>query len=265
MAAHQAPSPRSTSISTRKPERWPSIIGPRFWLLLLFVTALLLARLAVVQGYGITLYMDEAQYWDWSRHLDWGFHDKPPLIVALVAASTALFGSGELGVKALAMVLYPITALCLVGLARALWPTSSGVRTGIVAAAVFMSLPAVGLLGLLATTDAPLMLCWTLAAWALWRAQVTDRLGYWAALGVALGLGMLSKYSMAAFGVTMIWALWGIHGPRKGIFRLGPWLSVAVALLVMAPHLIWNAQHGYPTLQYTAQAATQAALRVSKG
>jgi hypothetical protein len=258
MAVHQAPSPRSTSTATRKPVRWPSIIGPRFWLLLLFVTALLLARLAVVQGYGITLYMDEAQYWDWSRHLDWGFHDKPPLIVALVAASTALFGSGELGVKALAMVLYPITALCLVGLARALWPTSSGVRTGIVAAAVFMSLPAVGLLGLLATTDAPLMLCWTLAAWALWRAQVTDRLGYWAALGVALGLGMLSKYSMAAFGVTMIWALWGIHGPRKGIFRLGPWLSVAVALLVMAPHLIWNAQHGYPTLQYTAQAATQA-------
>jgi len=78
MAAHQAPSPRSTSTATRKPVRWPSIIGPRFWLLLLFVTALLLARLAVVQGYGITLYMDEAQYWDWSRHLDWGFHDKPP-------------------------------------------------------------------------------------------------------------------------------------------------------------------------------------------
>ena len=256
MASTEANVTRPTP--ARKPARWPRITGSRFWMLLLFVLLLFVVRVVVVEGYGITLFMDEAQYWDWSRHLDWGFHDKPPLIVALVALSTALFGSGELGVKALAMALYPITALCLVGFARALWPTSSGVRTGIVAAAVFISLPAVGLLGLLASTDAPLLLCWTLAAWALWRAQVTDRLKYWGALGVVLGLGMLSKYSMAAFAVTMVWALWGIHGPRKGLLRPGPWLALALAALIMAPHVWWNMQHGYPTLQYTAQAATQA-------
>lgn len=257
MSSTEAPASRTPA--PRKKPRWPTITGPRFWALLAFVLALLILRLVVVQGYGITLFMDEAQYWDWSRHLDWGFHDKPPLIVALVAASTALFGSSEVGVKALAMTLYPITALCMVGFARALWPTSSGVRTGIVAAAVFSSLPAAGLLGLLASTDAPLLLCWTLAAWALWRAQVTDRLNYWAALGVALGLGMLSKYSMAAFGVTIVWALWGIHGPRKGLLRPGPWLAAAVALLIMSPHLWWSAQHDYPTMHYAAQAATKAA------
>lgn len=222
-------------------------------MLLAFLAALLALRMGMLSFSSMSLFMDEAQYWDWSRELAWGFHDKPPMIVALVRLSTTLFGSGELGVKALAMLLYPITALCLVGFARALWPTSSGVRTGIVAAALYMTLPGLAVLGLLATTDAPLLLCWALACWALWRAQVTDRLKYWAWLGVAVGLGLLSKYTMMAFVPTFIWALWGIHGPKKGILRLGPWATVAIALAVVSPHLAWNVQHHFPTLHYTAQ------------
>jgi len=83
--------------------------------------------------------------------------------------------------------------------------------------------------------------------------QVTDRLKYWAWLGVAVGLGLLSKYTMMAFVPTFIWALWGIHGPKKGILRLGPWVTVAIALAVVSPHLAWNVQHHFPTLHYTAQ------------
>lgn len=221
-------------------------------MLLGFLVALFGLRLAMLSYSSLSLFVDEAQYWDWSRNLDWGFHDKPPVIVALVRLSTTLFGSGELGVKALAMLLYPATALCLVGFARALWPTSSGVRTGMVAAALYMSLPGLAILGLLATTDAPLMLCWTLACWALWRAQVTDRLKYWVLLGAAVGVGLLSKYTMMAFVLTFVWALWGIHGPRKGLARLGPWAAAVVALAVVSPHLAWNIQHQFPTLHYTA-------------
>lgn len=221
-------------------------------MLLAFLAAVYGLRLTLLNFSSLSLFVDEAQYWDWSRQLDWGFHDKPPVIVALVRLSTALFGSGELGVKALAMLLYPVSALCLVGFARALWPTSSGVRTGMVAAALYITLPGLAVLGLLATTDAPLMLCWTLACWALWRAQVTDRLQYWALLGVAIGLGMLSKYTMMAFLPTFIWALWGIQGPRTGVLRLGPWAALAIALAVVSPHLAWNMQHHFPTLHYTA-------------
>ncbi|MDE2400745.1 MAG: glycosyltransferase family 39 protein [Burkholderiales bacterium] len=218
---------------------------------------LTLYRLWVVYHSGISLFFDEAQYWDWSRHLSWGYFSKPPLIAGLIGLSTMLFGSGVLGVKALPMLVYPLTAVALVGLARALWPTSSGVRTGMVAAALFMTTPLVGLLGLVASTDGPLLLCWTLAAWALWRAQVTNRLSLWLLCGAAVGIGMMDKYTMAAFGMTAFWTLWGVHGPKRGLTRIGPWAALAVAALILSPNIWWNAQNGFPTMQHTAELTTQ--------
>jgi 4-amino-4-deoxy-L-arabinose transferase-like glycosyltransferase len=227
------------------------------WLLLALAAVLLLYRVAVVHFSGISLFFDEAQYWDWSRHLQWGYFSKPPVIAGLIAAGTAVFGNGVLGVKIMPMLTYVATAVAMVGLARALWPTSSGVRTGIVAGALFLTAPMTGLLGMFASTDGPLLLCWTLAAWALWRAQVTNRLGLWLLCGVVCGVGMLSKYTMAAFAITALWALWGVHGPKRGLLRLGPWLAIAAALAVLIPNILWNAEWGFPTLQHTADITTQ--------
>jgi 4-amino-4-deoxy-L-arabinose transferase-like glycosyltransferase len=227
------------------------------WALLAFMALLFGYRMWAVGHTGISLFFDEAQYWDWSQHLAWGYFSKPPLIAGLVWLSTALFGDGVLGVKLLPMLLYPATALAMVGLARALWPTSSGVRTGMVAAALFMSIPMVGLMGLFASTDAPLILCWTLASWALWRAQVTNRLSYWALTGLACGVGLMGKYTMAAFALTAIWTLWGVHGPKRGVARLGPWVAVVVAVALLSPNLWWNAQNAFPTLAHTAELTTQ--------
>lgn len=249
--------PASSQRPSRPASRWPRLWGPSLALLLAFLAALFLYRVWVVQSSGISLFFDEAQYWDWAQDLSWGYYSKPPMIAGLIWLSTQLFGNGVLGVKLLVMLLYPLASLAMVGFARALWPTSSGVRTGVVAAALFATIPTVALMGLFASTDAPLILCWTLAGWMLWRAQVTDRLGYWVALGVVCGLGLMSKYTMAAFAVTAVWALWGIHGPRRGVFRLGPWVTAAIALALLAPNLWWNAHNGFPTLQHTAELTTQ--------
>lgn len=257
MNLNTPPTSSTRAAPVRPVSRWPRLWGQGFALLVLLLAALLIYRACVVQFSGISLFFDEAQYWDWAQDLAWGYYSKPPVIAALIWASTQLFGDGVLGVKLLTMALYPLAALSIVGFARALWPTSSGVRTGLVAGALFATIPAVGLLGLFASTDAPLILCWTLAGWMLWRAQVTDRLVYWVALGVVCGLGLMSKYTMAAFALTAVWALWGIHGPRRGVFRLGPWLTVLVALAVLSPNLLWNAQNGFPTLQHTAEITTQ--------
>ncbi|MBC7700135.1 MAG: glycosyltransferase family 39 protein [Massilia sp.] len=227
------------------------------WKLLALAVALTLYRFWVVQHSGISLFFDESQYWDWSRHLSWGYFSKPPLIAGLVGLSTSLFGSGVLGVKALSILVYPLTAVAMVGLARALWPTSSGVRTGMVAGALFLTTPMVGLLGLVASTDGPLMLCWTLAAWALWRAQVTNRLGLWVLCGAVVGVGIMDKYTMAAFGLTAVWALWGVHGPKRGVLRVGPWAALLVAAVIVSPNVWWNAQNGFPTLHHTAELTAQ--------
>jgi 4-amino-4-deoxy-L-arabinose transferase-like glycosyltransferase len=255
-----APDTTAPSVSTqpgaRPVHRWPKLWARRTWMLMGLALLLVVYRMSVIQFSGMSLFFDEAQYWDWSQHLQWGYYSKPPVIAGLVRLSTTLFGDSVLGVKAVSMLLYAATALSIVGLARALWPTTSGVRTGVVAGAIFLTSPMVGMLGMFASTDAPLLLCWTLAAWALWRAQVTNRLWLWALCGLFVGLGVLSKYTMVAFGITAIWALWGVQGPRRGLVRVGPWLALAVALLVVSPNIVWNAQEGFPTLRHTTQITT---------
>ncbi|MCK6389176.1 MAG: hypothetical protein L6Q65_16485, partial [Zoogloea sp.] len=74
---------------------------------LAFITALLTAyRLWVIQHLGIDLYVDEVQYWTWSQALDWGYFSKPPVIAALIAASTALLGNGLIAIKLPSLLLY---------------------------------------------------------------------------------------------------------------------------------------------------------------
>ena len=75
------------------------------------LTAALLAwRFWLLPNLGISLYVDEAQYWTWAQHLDWGYFSKPPGVAALTWLSTVLFGDGLVGVKALSMLCYPLAA-----------------------------------------------------------------------------------------------------------------------------------------------------------
>src|SRR2546430_6030183 len=40
----------------------------------------------------IDLAPDEAHYWDWSRHLDWSYYSKGPLVAWMIRASCTVFG-----------------------------------------------------------------------------------------------------------------------------------------------------------------------------
>ena len=59
------------------------------------IGVLTVARLVTLFVTPIGLYPDEAQYWLWSRVLDWGYFSKPPMIAWLIRATTALGGDGE--------------------------------------------------------------------------------------------------------------------------------------------------------------------------
>lgn len=212
----------------------------------------LLLRIVVLQLSAAGLQVDEAQYWDWSRHLQWGYWSKPPGIAAVIAASTAVFGDSLLGVKLLSMALWPLAAAVLAALA---WDMAgrgqAGRQAGLWTAALLLGTPAAGILGMAATTDAPLLLMWALCMALSWRAlrTPTGRSSAWALAGLALGLGLLSKYTMAA--ITASWALLLLWHWRQHL--LGMLLAGAVALLVFAPNIVWNASNGWPTLGHTAE------------
>ncbi|GAA5181895.1 glycosyltransferase family 39 protein [Niveibacterium umoris] len=220
------------------------------WLILLGVIALLtLWRVWVIQHSGISLYVDEAYYWTWAHALDWGYFSKPPMVAAVIAATTQLFGDGLVGVKAGSLILYPATAMLLFGLGRRLYDN----RTGLLAAIAFLTLPITSALGIFISTDALLLFFWTASLWLLQRAMTRDRVGDWLLLGLTCGLGLMSKYTMAAFALTPALLLLSSPEGRRMLVRPGPWLCALVALVVLAPNLWWNWANDFPTFRHTAE------------
>ena len=215
--------------------------------LLLALSVVLLGwRLWAVSHAGITLYVDEAQYWTWAQHLDWGYFSKPPGIAALIRLSTALFGDGLLGVKALAMLCYPLAAGVCWAVARRLYDD----EVAFWSALCVLTLPMFAWLGLFVSTDALLTLFWTLALWAWLRAEASDRWRDWLLLGVICGVGLLSKYTMAAFlGAAFLYLL---AFQRHRLASLKPWTAVLLALALLSPNIVWNVTHDFPTLKHTA-------------
>ena len=217
------------------------------WLLFILAAGTLYRALALHWS-GLNLYVDEAQYWYWAQALDWGYYSKPPVIAALIAATTSLLGDGELAIKSGALIVYPLTTLALHALARRLFDA----RIAFWTALSFFTLPGVAFSSLIISTDVPLFLCWSCALYALHRAANEDDWRWWLLLGVACGIGLLTKYTMGIFAVsTLLW--FALTPSLRGLFsRPGPYLSAAVAALIFAPNLWWNHANGWPTFQHTA-------------
>lgn len=218
---------------------------------LLGLLALLLAvtvyRAVVLQLGGLSLYVDEAQYWTWAQHLDWGFYSKPPVIAAVIAATTAVCGDGELCVKSGALLIYPLVALLIWGIARRLFDA----RVAFWSAVVFFTLPGAAFSAMIISTDVPLFLCWCAALYAYLRAIEDDRWRDWLAVGVIAGIGLLTKYTMVIFAVSALLHLAVTAELRRHLRNPKLYVGIAVALLVFAPNLWWNARHDWPTIKHT--------------
>ncbi|MFN3786317.1 MAG: ArnT family glycosyltransferase, partial [Thiothrix sp.] len=217
------------------------------WLLLLLVTAY---RVWVVANSGLNLYVDEAQYWYWAQDLDWGYYSKPPVIAVLIAMTTGACGDSEFCVRLGSLLLYPLSAALLFLVTRKLFNS----QIALLAAVLFVTLPAVSLSATLISTDVALLFCWTLALYAFVFALDSDSLDDWLLLGVALGVGMLSKYTMGIFLVSAL--VYVLAARRWDLLRnWKAWLAVILMLAIFSPTLWWNWQHGFPTLQHTAAIA----------
>lgn len=218
-------------------------------ILLAVLVAGTLYRLLALHLAEVDLFFDEAYYWDWSRDLAWGYYSKPPLLAWLIAATTALLGDSETAVKSGALLLYPVTTVLVYALGRRLFDT----RTGLAAALVFFTLPAVSLSTLIIATDVVLLCVWTAAMLLFHRAITTDRWADWLAAGAAGGLGLLAKYNFAIFLPCGLLFLAASPAHRHHLRRSKAYAAMGVAVLLFAPHIAWNAANGWPTLRHTAE------------
>ncbi len=72
-----------------------------------------------------------------------------------------------------------------------------------------------------------------------------------ACLCVVLGLGLLNKTSMPWFGGGAALGIL-LTSHRRVLLTRGPWLAAALAGLLFLPHVVWQVQNGWPTLEFTS-------------
>jgi dolichol-phosphate mannosyltransferase len=111
-------------------------------------------------------------------------------------------------------------------------------------------LPFFFLSGLLMTPDAPLTAAWAASLYYLERALVAGRSDAWWRAGLALGLGAISKYSIALLvPVTLVFMIWD-RKSRRWWSRWEPYAAALVALAVFSPVIVWNAQHEWASFAF---------------
>ncbi len=229
----------------------PSPLSPQrsLGLLCLIAATLTLYRIWLIGHLKIDAFVDEAQYWHWAKNLAWGYYSKPPMIAALIAASTACLGDTLLAIKLPSLLLYPLTSIALWCLTQKLFQNAKlSFTTGL----AFLTMPLVSALGLFASTDAPLLFFWTLALIFFERTQHHFTWINWLAVGIFVGLGLQSKYTMLAFIGSIFLFLCSSPAGRQQLTRQQPWAALLIAALIISPSLIWNAENGFPTFKHTA-------------
>ncbi|MBI4661679.1 MAG: glycosyltransferase family 39 protein [Verrucomicrobia bacterium] len=189
---------------------------------------------------------DEAYYWLWSKHLDFGYFSKGPGVAWTIAAGTCIFGDTVFGIRCFAVLLAAGTSGLLYILARGLFSDSVAWKCILLASVI--PLFAVG--SILMTIDPLSVFFWALAALFFWRAKDTTSPAFWILTGAAVGLGSLCKYTnLAELICFALFCLWCPKYRRHLCGFTFPAMAL-VSLAALTPVLIWNQQHNWVTFQH---------------
>jgi len=194
-------------------------------------------------GWMLPVTQDEAYYFDWARSLAWGYFDHPPG-VAFLGSGTLLAPASAIAGRLGSLLAATLTLLVLLRLYRGCGLRGRELLVAFALAGT--SLPVLAA-GVLATPDTPLALAWALALHEGLAALRGER-RRWLGAGLATGLGLLSKYTMVLVGPVFLWAI--LWADPKALRTPWPYLGGLLALVVLAPHLMWSADNDWLTIRF---------------
>jgi len=193
--------------------------------------------LNIIQAATIELHPDEAYYWLYSRFLDWGYYDHPPMVALFIAAGDAIMHN-ELGLRLMTIVASTVSIYVL-------WLTLKNYHVK----AKWFILTVSGVLilhiyGFITTPDAPLFLFTTLFYFIYQKYIIDDKLK-WAILLAVIIAGLLySKYhGILVIGFTVLANI-------KLLKRPSFWLIAFISVILFLPHILWQINHNYPSINY---------------
>ena len=208
---------------------------------------------------GWDLFRDELYYVANSRHLGFGYVDHPPMIGWLTWTARALFGDSQFALRLLPALAAGATVFTVSRIAATL---GGGLWSQLLAGAATTFAPAyISGFGYLSMNSFD-VLFWALCGGCFVKLLETRDLRWWVPFGVLAGLALENKLSPLFLGfgvivgllVTRDWA----HFASRWL-----WLGGALCALLFAPHLLWQAANGWPTVEFISNATQYKNLPVS--
>jgi len=203
-------------------------VSPRIFFIIWFLINL-------IQASATGLMDDEAYYWVYSRFLDWGYFDHPPMTALMIKAGTLLF-PGELGVRFFIVLTNTLTLWIIYKL---LQKRNDGLFYLIAAG---MAVLQIG--GILAVPDLPLVFFIACFFYVYQQFLRNDSLKNTVLLGLTMSLMLYAKYH----GVLVV--LFTLASNPSLIKKWQSWLAVMIGAVLFVPHLVWQYNHGFPSVQY---------------
>lgn len=193
--------------------------------------------LNVIQAYTLEIHADEAYYWLYSRFLDWGYFDHPPMVALFIRFGYSIF-QNEFGTRILTIL---CNSICL----YLIWlmVKEYGVKAKwfiLLVSGVFIF----HIYGFTTTPDVPLFLFTVLFYYVYRKYLEHDTLTYALLLAVIIAGLFYSKYH----GVLLI--IFTLASNISLVKRRSFWLVVTGAVALFTPHIWWQVSHGYPSVKY---------------
>ena len=211
------------------------------WPVLAVVACKCALTFSVAGRYG--WHRDELYYAVAGLHLQGGYVEFPPVTALLAAFARALFGWSLVGLRTFTIVASAGTVVVGALVARELGATR---RAQTLAAILVGFAP-----GAIATNwlFQPVALDQLTTMVVLWLAlRLALGRGSWPLLGVAAGVGLETKYTLAVVLALLIatFLVWR----RDVLLTRGFPLAVAIAAVLLVPNLVWEAGHGWTSVHF---------------
>jgi 4-amino-4-deoxy-L-arabinose transferase-like glycosyltransferase len=180
-------------------------------------------------------HQDEMVVLDNANNLDWGFVEYPPLTPLLARLELTLLGLSLVSARTLSALSQGIVFVLTGLMAREL---GGNRRTQIVAAVAAAIGPFALILGSQIQYVTFDFLWSVLIAYLVIRLLKSDNPLWWLAIGGVIGLGMMTKYTMAFYAAGVVGGVF-LTDARRFLKSRWLWGGVAISVLIFLPNLIW--------------------------
>jgi len=228
-----------------------------FWSVLGITTLLHL-----VYALKLPLTGDEAYFWEWGRHPALGYYDHPPVAGWILWLTRHLFGDTMTAVRLPAVLAGTVVVAVIHRLTLDITGSRrSAALTGLLA----MGVPVINVLGILYTTDTPVLAAGTLGGYFLFRAVHRGDNRAWIWTGICFAIVLGSKFlGVPLIGAAALYLLLN-PGARRHLKSAGPYVAGLLSLMGMVPVVLWNAANHWATFTFNFSARHSAISISLKG